>query len=181
MEANLREIFPHVEEIEDPKLRERVVRALTDAFESSTYDSVEEVPWWPPAQDSFDEWKSNATHIRDVTTIAIVLADTLSKRFAGDIDRDTVVAGALLHDISKFHELDGDEVSDLHDWVPHPHYGVHLLAKANLSEHLQHIALSHTAKSAAEPQSIEAQIVAMADRMAVHGVYHEQTGSPAPE
>lgn len=181
MKTTVREVFPHLEEIEDSELRDQVAGALNDALESSTYDSVEEVPWWPPAQDSFDEWKSNATHIRDVTSIAIVLADTLSERFAGDVDRDTVVAGALLHDISKFHELKGDEVSAWHDWVPHPHYGVHLLAKAGLSKRLQHIVLSHTAKSAVEPQSIEAQIVATADRMAVHGIYQEQTGSPAPE
>lgn len=179
-ETEVLEAFPSLAEIDDQELREQIVSVWISTVDASAYDSLEEAPWWPPEQDSLDEWKSSASHIRDVAGLSVTFADVLSERFDADIDRDLVVAGALLHDISKFHELAGDELTELHDWLPHPHYGVHVVAKAGLSEHLQHIVLSHTARSAVEPQSIEAQIVATADRMAVHGLFQEQTDDLAP-
>jgi putative nucleotidyltransferase with HDIG domain len=175
-EAAVREAFPELHEIADSDLRDRVVAVWADALADSDYDSIDDVPWWPPLAAELEGAVGTVPHVRDVTGIAIALADAAADRFAVDVDRDAVVAGALLHDVSKLYELTGTTTNERNELVPHPHYGVHVLAEAGFSTRFQHVALSHSDSSAVEPRTFEARIVALADRFAVDGLFVERTG-----
>ena len=177
----VRSAFPELEEIRDEQLRQQVLDVWVRAVDDSGYDDLEAVPWWPPAERNLEGGTvPTIEHVGAVTRIAIGIADSMAESVGTEIDRDVVVAGALLHDISKLYELDGEDTGELHEWVPHPHYGVHVLADAGFPAHLQHIAVSHSPNSAVEPRTIEAEIVSRADELAVQGLFWKRNGTLRP-
>ncbi len=180
-EHAVRSAFPELEEIEDEILRRQVVNVWVQALEETDYDEIESIPWWPPLEVNLDgESVSSVEHVRAVTGLAIDIADGISSNVGTRVDRDIVVAGALLHDCSKLYELDGEKLGELNEWLPHPHYGVHVLAAADCSVHLQHIALTHSPNSAVEPRTIEARIVQIADELSVEALFWKRNDTLKP-
>ena len=164
-----------VDEIESDTLRDTVVDVWARALVRSEYETVDQVEFLR-GHESVDE--SLVTHTREVTRCALSLTDTLLESRDVNIDRDAVVAGALLHDISKFHETSPDSVqTPLGEMIPHPHFAIHLLEESGLSYHIQHIVLSHTHKSGVNPTTIESRIVMLADIVAADTVFWETDGT----
>ena len=156
-------VFPELAAIEDDALRAGVSEAWATAFAETGADPS--LPWLPPGRRG--EYPGDVTlvgHLRDVTAVAVDVAETLHGR-GYDLDLDVVLAGALVHDLSKPYEFDHDAVSEVGRLVPHPHYGVHLAARAGLPLAVQHVVLSHSGKSAVEPVTVEAAVVQRADEI----------------
>jgi len=176
MQEEIVEAFDSLDEIEDEELRTTVVDIWKTALEENGYKSIYDLTWWPPFLEATGE-QYQVDHVRDVTKCAIAITESLEETQEGlDVDRDLVVAGALLHDVSKAYEIDGEDTSELQEWLPHPHYSIHLLAEADVSQHLQHIVFTHSEVSGIEPRSIEARIVRVADEIACDGVFWTETG-----
>lgn len=162
----VRATFPELADIERDNLRTGVVDAWALALEENGEPDLAAVPWLGPYQAVLgltDE--SLADHIRDVTAAAVGIADAFLDRPgpAVDIDRDVVVAGALVHDVSQLAECDGAEWTATGRLLGHPHYGVYVTRTAGLPETIQHIVLSHTTVTDVDPGTIEAAIVERAD------------------
>lgn len=90
-------------------------------------------------------------HIRAVTKISIAICDSLEEVHtkAGTIDRDAVIAGALLHDVGNFLEMDIDDngatfFKPIADLVPHTCSGAFLAQKYDLPMSVVHIILAHS-------------------------------------
>lgn len=169
-EAQVIDAFPELDEITDERLRTKVIQVWVDALEASDFDTLTDVPrsWTDPEE-------VNATlvpHIREATRCAIVLTDTLSELHDHDLDRDGIVATALVHDVSKLIEMSEEGFNDL---IQHPHYAVHLLAAAGFPPEYQHIVLSHSTNTAVEPQTFEARIVEIGDRIATDSLWWTTT------
>lgn len=178
--TSIAEAFPRLGDIDDARLRERVVRVWTRAIEDSPFDDVREVPWWPPLERRLEgKGPTTVEHVRDVTEFAASMADALARR-GYDVDRDVVIAGALVHDVSKCYELDLEGTNERNEWLPHPHFSVAVLEAAGFSSHLQHVALAHSRASGVDPRSLEAGIVAAADRLAVDAVFWTDAGVLGP-
>jgi putative nucleotidyltransferase with HDIG domain len=106
-------------------------------------------------------------HVKDVTSCALGLAESLLSRDDDlDIDIDTVIAGALVHDVSKLYEFDGMERTEVGRLLGHPYYGVSVVSRANLPVEIAHIVLSHSSRTNVEPATLEAEIVRRADEVA---------------
>lgn len=169
-------VFPEIEAIEDETLRANVASAWTIAAEENGIEIAElgGVPWFPPAQAKLGIDPGAATlvgHVRDVTACALSLAETVSERRPGlDPDVDTILAGALVHDVSKLYEFDGMEETDIGDLLGHPYFGVAVAARADLPAELLHIVLSHTHRTAVEPATLPAEIVRRADEVAAAAI-----------
>lgn len=167
------DIFPEVHQIDDDTLRERVIDVWIDVLEDTGYADPRAVQWLPPEQDRLGLGDvPQIDHIRDVTRGAIALAEIAIDRGVA-VSMDTVIAGALLHDISKPYEFDEDApggVTRLGELVGHPYYGLHLVAAAGLSVDIMHIVVSHSPRTAVEPATIEAAIVAAADEAAADAI-----------
>ncbi|QZP37374.1 HD domain-containing protein [Halobaculum magnesiiphilum] len=186
---DLAEVFPAYAEIADPDLRVGVRDAYAVALAETDWTDLDAVPWLPDEQARLglpDE--TNVRHVNDVAALATALADALlARRPDSGLDRDLVVAGALLHDISKLYEFgpgdadafdgdegpDGDEATvdgrygtEYYDLLGHPYVGVHVCEAAGLSVELSHVVLSHTGRTAVEPATLEAEIVKRADEVA---------------
>lgn len=172
----VREAVPEFDEIADDELREKVLDVWATALVEGEYDSLDQVTWGGGYDEITDEGQT--LHAREVTRCAIALADTLVETRDLDVDRDVVVAGALLHDVSKFHETapGTTEKTELGELLTHPHYTVHMLEEAGLSRHLQHIALVHTHRSKPMPKTMEAQIVVLADAASADAIFWDNAG-----
>ncbi|MDG5759046.1 HD domain-containing protein [Natronococcus sp. A-GB1] len=172
-EDAVRAAFPELTAIGDDELRAGVVDAWSTAVLENDVDDLTTVPWLPPTQrDLALDDESLVTHVRDVTACAVALAETLLDRREGilSLDMDTVVAGALVHDVSKLAEFDGMDETAVHALLGHPYYGIHVTARAGLPVELAHIVLSHTSRTAVEPATIEAELVRRADEMAAAAI-----------
>lgn len=167
----VRAAFPELDAIEDTDLRTGVVEAWTTAMADADVDDLTRVPWFPPVQRDLDlSGEYLVGHVRDVTACAVCLAETLVERRGTDLSLDHVVAGALVHDVSKLAEFDGMESTPVHDLLGHPYYGVHVVERAGLPVELAHVVLSHTSRTAVEPATIEAAIVRRADEVAASAI-----------
>jgi len=170
-DAAVRSAFPELDAIEDGALRTGVVDAWTTAMADADVHDLGEIPWFPPVQRDLDlEGEYLVDHVRDVTACAVGLAETLVERRETDLSVDLVVAGALVHDVSKLAEFEGMEPTLVYDLLGHPYYGVHVVERAGLPVDLAHVVLSHTSRTAVEPATIEAAIVRRADEVAASAI-----------
>lgn len=170
-QAHVRETFPELDALADDDLRAGVVEAWTTAMTESGVDDLERVPWLPPVQRELGIDDARLVpHVRDVTACAVELAETLVERRGTAIDLDTVVAGALVHDVSKLAEYQDMDETAIGDLLGHPHYGVHVVSRVGLPTEIAHIVLSHTSRTTVEPATIEAAIVRHADEVAADAI-----------
>jgi HD superfamily phosphodiesterase len=163
--------FPEIDEIDDQGLRTGVIDAWATAMDEAGVTDLEAVPWLPPTQRELGiEDATLVAHVRDVTTGAVALARMLVDRRNASVDIDTVLAGALVHDVSKLAEFDGMDRTEIGDRLGHPYYGVHVVARAGLPVEMAHVVLSHTSRTSVEPATLEAEIVKRADEVAAAAI-----------
>jgi hypothetical protein len=173
---DIESVFPEIESIEDDALRTGVASAWTTAADVNGLDTADlgTVPWFPPAQRELGMESEDALlvdHVRDVTACALGLVESLrSRRDVLDIDLDTVIAGAQIHDVSKLYEFDGMERTETGRLLGHPYYGVAVVSQANLPVELAHIVLSHSSRTGVAPATLEAELVRRADQAAAAAI-----------
>ncbi|MFC6835004.1 HD domain-containing protein [Halomarina ordinaria] len=158
--------FPELAAIEDEHLREGVREAWTRAMADTGVEDLGAVPWFPPVQRRLDLPDATLVdHVRDVTAGALALAEALVER-GYDLSLDTVLAGALVHDVSKLYEFDGMADTEIERLLGHPHYGVAVVDRAGLPVEMAHIVLSHTSRTTVDPATLAASVVKLADEAA---------------
>jgi putative nucleotidyltransferase with HDIG domain len=173
-EAEIERVFPRLDTIGNDDLRTGVCEAWSSAIEDNDIASLESVPWFPPAQRDLDlPDETLVAHVRDVTAGAVALAEVLVDRRDVNVRMDTLIAGALVHDVSKLYEFDGMAETPVQRLLGHPYYGVHVVAAAGLPIEIAHIVLSHTSRTAVEPATLEAEIVRRADEVAAAAIRSE--------
>ena len=161
-------VFPEIEGIEDDGLRTGVATAWMTAagVNGLNVADLPEQPWLPPERRAEDPERL-VDHVRDVTACAVGLAESLLERRPDiAVDLDTVIAGALVHDVSKLYEFDREARTELGDLLGHPYYGVAVVSQANLPVAVAHVVLSHSPKTSVEPATLEAELVGRADEAA---------------
>jgi len=175
-DATVEDAFPELASIENAALRDGVVDAWRTAIDENDIEDVRSVPWLPPTQRDLGLDDENLVdHVRDVTAGAVALAETLLERRQVDLTLDTVIAGALVHDVSKLYEFDGMNRTAVGDLLGHPYYGVHVVAQAGLPVALAHVVLSHTSRTTVEPATLEAAVVRRADEVAATAIRSRAT------
>jgi putative nucleotidyltransferase with HDIG domain len=158
--------FPAVDSIRDDDLREKVLDTWTDALAETGWD-LDDVPWYPPEQERLglpDE--TLVDHVNEVVDAAVGLAEVLTEHRGDrvDVDMDTVLAGALIHDIGKLYEFDSEGATDVEHFFGHPYYGLYPAARAGLPPEITHVTLAHTGLTDVEPVTMEAEIIRRADQ-----------------
>jgi putative nucleotidyltransferase with HDIG domain len=159
----LKALIPEFDEIQDPELRAKVLAVWEEGMSLGgwTVKGLAEIPFTLLADDvevTFIE------HVRTVCRICIateqVLADAYGDRV--QVDRDTLVAGALLADVGKLieyrREPDGKTVfSDMYRYLRHPFTGVAMAYKHGIPERVLHVIATHAwegDKFKRQPESI---------------------------
>jgi putative nucleotidyltransferase with HDIG domain len=171
MRAEVDKLWPELEWIENPELREQVAQTWVRAFEESPLepDDLNEIPFTlliPDCPATFMEHKRCVVHI--AKPAAEAMQQFLGK--ALKIDMDTVIAGAILADVGKlleYEKVGGKAVqSDRGKNLRHPFTGVALAMACGVPEEVCHIIAAHAGEGDLVKRSTEATIVHHADFMA---------------
>ncbi len=170
MREAVEKLWPELEWIKDPELREATLQTWIKAFENSplTPGDLEQIPFTlliPNCPATFMEHKRCVVHIarRSAEAMEEFLGQVLP------IDHDVVVAGAILADVGKLLEYEkrgGKAVqSDRGKALRHPFTGVHLALSCGVPDAVCHIVATHAAEGDLVKRSTEAFIVHHADFM----------------
>jgi putative nucleotidyltransferase with HDIG domain len=131
-EAQVRDAFPEITDVEDDALREKVVEAWTLGLERGGWRDVNDVPY---------AWNihevTNVEHVRGVTRIAVRSAAEQRDFHGADPDLDVIRAACLLHDVGKCYEY-VEHVEDEKLLDPDPTY-----ATEEIPHSLSGYALAH--------------------------------------
>jgi putative nucleotidyltransferase with HDIG domain len=166
----LLEILPEIEWIVDEELREKVIATWIDGLERGgwTPDDVDRMPFTLAKKVT----SSFAKHVRSVTRICASVADTFDEIFGGvdlKVDKDLLLAGALLHDVGKLLEM--EEVDGVfrkgHNGklVRHAFSGVALADAHGLPAEVQHMIGTHSKEGDPFKRTPESAVLHLADFM----------------
>jgi putative nucleotidyltransferase with HDIG domain len=172
LRAGVRKSLPEVDLIQDRELQGRVVEAWALALSETEFTAIEDIrasggPTSPPMKHG-----TQAHHLRGVATMALGMADALEQMLGPlGIDRDALIAGALVHDVGKAFEFSPRnrtrwEANPAAAGFPsfrHPVYGAHIALSVGLPEAVAHTAAAHSAEGEGIMRSLENTIVHLAD------------------
>ena len=147
--TEITDLIPEFNQIQDQDLREKTLAVWEEALEIGGWslEDLSEMPFTLLVEDvdtTFPE------HVSVVCRLCIAMEDVLQKAY-GDrygIDRDALIAGALLADVGKlieFRKMDGKyEWASMYQYLRHPFTGVGLCFKHDIPEAVMHVVATHT-------------------------------------
>jgi putative nucleotidyltransferase with HDIG domain len=173
MTEKVRKLWPELEWISDPSLREKTAKTWELALEKSVLktDDLERIPFTllcgPDLKVSF------MAHKRCIVHLAKACGEKM-KEFFGNylpVDMNILIAGAILADVGKLleYELDGDGKAvqgKYGQYLRHPFSGVSLAEKCGVPPEVCHIIAAHAHEGDLVKRTTEAYIVHHADFMA---------------
>ncbi|SCZ79508.1 HD domain-containing protein [Acidaminobacter hydrogenoformans] len=169
---NIEVLLPEINLISSEKLRHQCINALLDAFETGgwNWDNIYLCPVSINKVSNRD-MNHQIDHVRIVIKIAISMYDLLEENYKQNSDlRDTIIAGALLHDIGKFIEftLKGDTVSysDSAKLIRHPLGGAIIASRNGICDEILHIIATHSFEGRESSETLASMIVKAADEIA---------------
>ena len=168
MREKLKEIWPEIEWIEDPELKEKVYKTWEYALEHSVLspEDLLKIPFTLLIQDckvTFMEHKRAVVHIA-------VRAAKAMQEFFGDslpINMDYLIAGAILIDVGKLIEYvlkdDKAVVGKTGKLLRHPFTGVGLAMRFGVPDEVCHMIASHSKEGDLGQRTTESSMVHHAD------------------
>ncbi len=158
--SDIEGLIPEIGEIGDIGLREQVVLVWEVALERSAFQRLDGIPFTLLIEDLDD---TLIEHTGRVTRSAIAAA-----RARGDLDMDTVIAGAILHDVGKVIEYepgpDGKVgKSEMGKRLRHPVSGAALAQELGLPLSIVHIIAAHAGEGNMVTRTPEAILIHHAD------------------
>jgi putative nucleotidyltransferase with HDIG domain len=170
MKDKVYELWPELEWIEDPGLREKTAKTWELALSQSDLDAddLNRIPFTllvPGLEVSFMDHKRCVVHIaRDCGE---QIRNHLGKGLS--VDMDVLIAGAILADVGKLLEYEKKEggivQGNYGKYLRHPFSGVSLAETCGVPPEVCHIIASHAGEGDLIKRSVEAYIVHHADFM----------------
>ncbi len=172
MNNEVLKLWPELNWIKDPALREKTAKTWELALERSVLsaEDLEKIPFTllvgPDLKVSFMD------HKRAVVHIARDAGEKVNRMFHGEltVDMDVLIAGAILADVGKLLEYELDEngkavQGTYGKYLRHPFSGVSLAEKAGVPPEVCHIIAAHAGEGNMVKRTTEAYIVHHVDFM----------------
>jgi len=168
MREKILHIWPEIEWIKAPELKEKVINAWVYAVERSVLspEDLETIPFSLLIKDCNVSFMN---HKRTAVQLSVEIARIMKKNFGAaiSIDMDILIAGAILIDVGKLLEyeiVDGTlTTSDAGKLVRHPFSGLALADRFDLPAAVQHIIGTHSKEGDLGKRTVESIIVHHAD------------------
>jgi len=166
-------LYPEVKQIEDAKLRQDVVDIWQELWEQGKWDD-------PAAlSTSGDIPYSNLPHTQCVVAMAVGVADAFAKYHRIKVNRDYLIAAAVLQDASKVVEYEPGPDGKARKTAigrnyPHGFWCAHLAVKKGVPDEISHIMLTHSSSAAKFPDSLEGKILYYVDQLDVIGIHKDR-------
>ncbi|MBM3571092.1 MAG: HD domain-containing protein [Alphaproteobacteria bacterium] len=165
------EMFPEVTRIADPALRGKIDAVWNDLWSKSDFNDIADVPT------SGEIPYPNLPHARAVLKLCLAIADIFENIHGIRVDRDVLIAAAILQDASKVVEYrpkpgGGVEKAEIGKSYPHAYWAAHISTRHGVPPAIVHIILTHSPSAARFPDSLEGKIIYYADQLdviAIHG------------
>ena len=164
----MREIDRMIRRIGDKELRKKVKNLMSNPEVRFTpeYLAFENCPGGAYHHHSYEGGLLH--HTVSVARISLLLCDLIEGVYGGTVDRDTVLAGALIHDIMKCYVYKDDgrkfSSSPLGDRIDHLTLLIAEMYKQDFPLDVIHTVVAHHGdNSPLSPRTLEALIVYMAD------------------
>jgi hypothetical protein len=159
--------FPEIAQIDDPALREAVAETWRRLWEMSAYEHLEDVPV------SLKVDYSGLKHAQAILQGAMALAPVWERVHGVTFNRDHLIAGALLMDVSKLVEYRprpgrGHEATELGSALPHATYAAHLALELGVPLAVVHIVMAHSPNGGKAPATPEAHLLDAIDQADIH-------------
>jgi len=168
MDKQLVALFPELNEFQDESLKKKTIEVWKEAMLERGWQ-VEDLLAMPFTL-LIDRTEINIVdHTRAVTQTALHIAQAMEEVYQDQvkINRDILMAGALLHDVGKLFEFEKSGAkfrkSRSGNLLRHPLSGAVLAAKLGLPEDVLHIIACHSKEGDGRRATIEAIIVNHAD------------------
>jgi len=182
--ARVKECFPILNKIRNQELKEAVLQCWVRMWNESKWNDLEDCPFTPPFPDI-----SLVQHVNCVGDLVLTVADLLEKHNPElHLDRDYLITGVLLHDLSKMVEIekgpDGVTWGSLLKLMPHSTYGAFIAMAQGLPPRVANIIMAHTRMTGKLPASPEATLLhyldyGLADVLRAHrGIHLIMDGGP---
>ena len=169
MKEQIVEAIPEIDLIQDADLREKTIQVWEDAIAEGgwTLEAIMKMPF------SVHVENCNITfieHVRTVCKMCLAVYDVLKDSY-GDrtqLDKDHLIAGALLADVGKLIEYQENENGEITkagrgDHLRHPFIGVAMAHKRGIPPEVQHIIATHSKEGEMMQRSNESVIFHHAD------------------
>jgi hypothetical protein len=169
MQEMIGRLLPEVTEIKEDSLRKKVIACWEEAinFRGWTEELLKSMPFTLLAENVKITF---IDHVRAVCRMCMACDDVLMEihgRKRTPVNRDYLIAGALLADVGKlceFEIVDGSPVkSDYGKHIRHPFSGVGLAFKHDVPSEVMHIIATHSKEGAGEKRLPESIIFHHAD------------------
>ena len=161
--AYIRQLFPEVGEIGNAELADKVVEIWVETWHASEWDKIEDAPKNPENVGD----RKLIPHVRAVTREAVDVARSIEEFHGINVDMDLLIAGSLLHDVSKLVEYGPKNGSagktTVGKLVQHGVYGAAKVIEKGLPPELTHMVVSHTTGSNKPPSTLECAILHYVD------------------
>lgn len=168
MAKKIETLLPEINLIQDDSLRQKTIDVWLEAIRQSgwSYNDLEKIPFTL----LIPETKINLIdHVRAVTQCALRLAEVMINFYPEEvkINRDILLAGALLHDVGKLLEISFQEGKFVKtrsgELLRHPFSGAALAARFDLPLEIIHIIAGHSKEGDSWKRTIEGIIINHAD------------------
>jgi len=172
MNEKVKNLWPELEWIKDPELREKTAKTWELALERSVLkpDDLERIPFTllcgPDLKVSF------MAHKRCVVHVAKESGDKMNQFFGSDlpVNMDVLIAGAILADVGQLLEYELDKNGNAFQgkygkYLRHPFSGVSLAEECGVPPEVCHIIAAHAHEGDLVTRTTEAYIVHHADFM----------------
>ena len=168
MRNKVLEIWPEINWIKDPELKEKTIQCWVYALEKSVL-SAEDLKVIPFSLLIKDCKVSFMNHKRTAVQLSVDIAKRMKENFGDEIkiDMDLLISGAILIDVGKLLEYDKVNgqltTSKAGKMLRHPFSGVSIADRFDIPPEVQHIIAYHAKEGDLANRSIEAIIVHHAD------------------
>jgi putative nucleotidyltransferase with HDIG domain len=168
MREELLRIMPQFKLIEDADMQEKTIKVWIEAMKKSgwTFDDLRQMPFTLLIENTS---VSIIEHTRAVARCSMEIAEVFDKEYNEKIrvNRDYLLAGAMLHDVGKLFEykrVKGKFVkSEEGKLLRHPISGAAFASQHGLPQEVVHIIASHSKEGDGARNTVEAVIVNHAD------------------
>ncbi|MBK7141311.1 MAG: HD domain-containing protein [bacterium] len=154
-------LLPEIADIRDKEIQEKVIACWAEAidFRGWTEELLRNIPFTLLAENVKITF---IDHVRAVCKMCLAVDDVLNEMHGSNktpINRDYLIAGALLADVGKlleFEIVNGKPIkSNYGKHIRHPFSGVGLAFKHGLPSEVMHVIATHSKEGAGEKRSPE--------------------------
>ena len=160
--------MPEFKLINDPELREQTIHIWIEAIKEGgwTIDDLHQMPFTLLINETP---VSIIEHTRAVTLSSLEISEVMVKEYKGKVtlNRDHLLAGALLHDVGKLFEYKREKGKFVKsrggELLRHPISGAAFASQHGLPKEVVHIIAAHSKEGDGARKTVEAVIVNHAD------------------